>query len=57
MEKKLYRINEISSIFSISKSTVWSWCRQGKIQKIKFGDRVTLFDIHQFYELFKNKED
>lgn len=57
MEKKLHRISELCSIFSISKSTIWSWCRQGKIKKIKFGDRVTLFEIDQFYQLFGNKED
>ena len=42
------RIKEASAHFSISRSTLWHWCktRDGFPKPIKAGQRVTLFDLN-----------
>ena len=40
MQYKLIRLNELSKQFSIPKSTIWYWIKQGKFPKpIKLGER------------------
>lgn len=39
-EKRLYTANDIAEMFSIARSTVDSWARQGIITKIKIGKCV-----------------
>lgn len=39
-EKRLYTANDIAEMFSVARSTVDSWARQGIITKIKIGKCV-----------------
>ena len=42
---KFMRVKQIAEHFSIGKSTVWLYAKQGKITPKKISDRVTLFEV------------
>jgi len=47
MEKIYYRINELSEILSMGKSTIWSLVKEGKFPKsIKISEGVTVWNAH-----------
>lgn len=54
MNDRFLRINEITEILGVSKSTIWSWLKQGKFVKpLKLSARVTVWklsDINNFIE-------
>ena len=39
-EKPLYKIQEICSLFKISKPTIYDWIKNGKLKRIKIRSRV-----------------
>lgn len=39
-EKPLYKIQEICSLFRISKPTIYDWIKNGKLKRIKIRSRV-----------------
>jgi excisionase family DNA binding protein len=39
-EKPLYKIQEICSLFKVTKPTVYDWIKHGKLKKIKIRSRV-----------------
>ena len=42
MDKKLYRLNELSELLSIGKSTIWAWVKDGEFPKpIQISSRMT----------------
>lgn len=44
MNKKLYRLNELSDLLSIGKSTIWAWVKDGKFPKpIQITSRMTVW--------------
>ncbi len=44
MEKLYYRINELSEILSLGKSTIWGLVKEGKFpQSIKISEGVTVW--------------
>jgi len=44
MEKLYYRINELSEILSMGKSTIWGLVKEGKFpQSIKISEGVTVW--------------
>ena len=42
---KFMRVKQIAEHFSIGKSTVWLYAKQGKITPKKISDKVTLFEV------------
>lgn len=48
--KRLYTANDIAEMFSVARSTVDSWARQGIITKIKIGKCVR-FNIDEVERL------
>ena len=47
MEKLYYRINELSEILSMGKSTIWGLVKEGKFpQSIKISEGVTVWNAH-----------
>lgn len=51
-EKRLYTANDIAEMFSVARSTVDSWARQGIITKIKIGKCVR-FNIDEVERLIE----
>lgn len=51
---KFYRVSQLQEKFKISRSTIWSWCKQGKFPKpIKLGENCTAWnskDIDEWLE-------
>lgn len=42
MKKKLYRVNELSDLLSIGKSTLWAWVKSGKFPSpVQISSRMT----------------
>lgn len=39
-EKPLYKIQEIYSLFKVSKPTIYEWVKYGKLQRIKIRSRI-----------------
>ena len=40
--KRFYRINQLSEMLSVSKSTIWNWVRKGSFpQAIKLAENTT----------------
>jgi excisionase family DNA binding protein len=39
-EKPLYKIQEVCTIFKITKPTIYDWIKHGKLKKIKIRSRV-----------------
>ena len=39
-EKPLYKINEVCSLFQVTKPTIYEWIKQGKLKRIKIRSRV-----------------
>jgi excisionase family DNA binding protein len=39
-EKPLYKIQEICSIFKITKPTIYDWIKHGKLKRVKIRSRV-----------------
>src|SRR5215467_9709704 len=39
-EKPLYKINELCTIFNISRTTIYDWVKHGKLKKVKVRSRV-----------------
>ena len=61
MEKLYYRINELTEILSLGKSTIWGLMKEGKFpQSIKISQGVTAWnskDIHRWVNEQSNKEE
>lgn len=51
-EKRLYTANDIAEMFSVARSTVDSWARQGIITKIKIGKCVR-FNVDEVERLME----
>ena len=51
-EKRLYTANDIAEMFSVARSTVDSWARQGIITKIKIGKCVR-FNVDEIERLME----
>lgn len=51
-EKRLYTANDIVKMFSVARSTVDSWARQGIITKIKIGKCVR-FNVDEVERLME----
>ncbi len=51
---QFYRISQLQERFNISRSSIWSWCKQGKFPKpIKLGENCTAWnaeDINKWVE-------
>lgn len=44
MNKKLYRLNELSDLLSIGKSTIWAWVKDNKFPKpVQLSPRMTVW--------------
>ena len=60
MEKLYYRINELSEILSMGKSTIWGLIKEGKFpESIKISEGVTVWnrdDILQWVEAQSKKK-
>lgn len=45
MDKKLYRLNELSDLLSIGKSTIWAWVKEGEFpEPIQISPRMTCWN-------------
>jgi len=53
-ERKVLRAKEAAHYLQIGLSTVWLYAKQGKLTPIKISDRVTVFDIENINNLFKD---
>lgn len=51
-EKRLYTANDIAEMFSVARSTVDSWARQGIITRIKIGKCVR-FNVDEVERLME----
>lgn len=51
-EKRLYTANDIAEMFSVARSTVDSWARQGILTKIKIGKCVR-FNVDEVERLME----
>lgn len=41
---KFYRVNELSDLLSIGKSTIWAWVKAGRFPKpLKMSSRMTVW--------------
>jgi excisionase family DNA binding protein len=51
-EKPLYKIQEICSIFKITKPTIYDWIKHGKLKRVKIRSRVYFLgsDIKQLMQ-------
>ena len=51
-EKPLYKIQEICSLFKISKPTIYDWIKHGKLKRVKIRSRVYFLgsDIRQLMQ-------
>lgn len=51
-EKPLYKIQEICSLFKITKPTIYDWTKHGKLKKIKIRSRVYFLgsDVRQLMQ-------
>ena len=43
-EKPLYKIQEICSLFKITKPTIYAWIKHGKLKRVKIRSRVYFLD-------------
>jgi prophage regulatory protein len=44
MQKRLYRVTELSNMLSIGKSTIWAWVKEGRFPKpIQISSRMTVW--------------
>lgn len=44
MQKRLYRVTELSNMLSIGKSTIWAWVKKGRFPKpIQISSRMTVW--------------
>jgi excisionase family DNA binding protein len=52
-EKPLYKIQEICSLFKVTKPTIYDWIKHGKLKRVKIRSRVYFLgsDIRQLMEL------
>lgn len=52
-EKPLYKIQEICSLFKVSKPTIYDWVKHGKLRRIKIRSRVFFLgsDIRQLIQV------
>ena len=39
-EKPLYKIDEICSLFKVTKPTIYDWIKHGKLKRVKIRSRV-----------------
>lgn len=39
-QKPLYKINEICSLFNVTKPTIYDWVKHGKLRRVKIRSRV-----------------
>jgi excisionase family DNA binding protein len=51
-EKPLYKIQEICSLFRVSKPTIYDWIKHGKLKRIKIRSRVYFLgsDVRQLMQ-------
>ena len=51
-EKPLYKIQEICSLFKVTKPTIYDWIKHGKLKRVKIRSRVYFLgsDIKQLIE-------
>ena len=51
-EKPLYKIQEICSLFKVTKPTIYDWIKHGKLKRIKIRSRVYFLgsDIRQLMQ-------
>ncbi len=51
-EKPLYKIQEICSLFKVTKPTIYDWIKHGKIKRVKIRSRVYFLgsDIKQLMQ-------
>ena len=61
MQQKLYRINELTKVLSLSKSTIWKLTREKSFpQPSKLTDRITVWkdtDIHEWIDSIGESDD
>ncbi len=39
-QKPLYKVNELCSLFNISRTTIYDWVKHGKLRRVKIRSRV-----------------
>lgn len=49
------RAKQIAELFGVSVPTVWRYCRQGKLTRIKPSAKVTVFDTEEVLKLFSQE--
>jgi excisionase family DNA binding protein len=51
-EKPLYKIQEICSLFRVTKPTIYDWIKHGKLKKVKIRSRVYFLgsDVRQLMQ-------
>ena len=51
-EKPLYKIQEICSLFNVTKPTIYDWIKHGKLKRVKLRSRVYFLggDIKQLMQ-------
>jgi excisionase family DNA binding protein len=51
-EKPLYKIQEICSIFKVTKPTIYDWIKHGKLKRVKIRSRVYFLgsDVRQLMQ-------
>lgn len=52
LEKPLYKIQEICSLFRVTKPTIYDWIKHGKLKKVKIRSRVYFLakDVRQLMQ-------
>lgn len=52
IEKPLYKIQEICSLFKVTKPTIYDWIKHGKLKRVKIRSRVYFLgsDIRQLMQ-------
>lgn len=52
-EKPLYKIQEICSLFKVTKPTIYDWIKHGKLKRVKIRSRVYFLgsDIRQLMQV------
>lgn len=52
---KRLRPKQVAEMFGVSLPTVWRYCRQGKLTRIKPSEKITLFNTKEVLRLFSPK--
>lgn len=54
--KRFYRINQLSEMFSVSKSTIWNWVKKGSFpQAFKLAENTTAWRSEDIDEWVRSR--